>query len=160
MLDFVAKTGMVGVETDGQYEGAYCGDTNATGDHRHNGGANSWHAQMEATASFNIALKALGGYQTGADNYPWSGANRWNHADTDAGFGVPSFHEKVAIGRDYVYDSTVLRLHSSGCYPLFDLTRGVTANNSECPDRVSCIDFAIASFLGQGITGIVIGESM
>lgn len=159
VLDFVAETGMVGVETDGQYEGAYCGDKNATGDHRHNGGANSWHAQMEATASFNVALKALGGYQTGADAFFWSGVNRWNHADTDAGYFLPSFLEKLAVGRDYVYDSTVLRLHSSGCYSLFDLTR-MTSNNSECPSRLACIDFGLASYLGQGITGIVVGESM
>jgi hypothetical protein len=114
---------------------------------------------MEATASFNVALKALGGYQTGADAYLWSGANRWNHVDTDAGFRIPSFHEYVAVGRDYVYDSTVLRLHSSGGYLLFDLTR-VTLNNSECPSRLSCIDLGLASFLGQGITGVVSGESM
>jgi hypothetical protein len=78
VLDFVVATGMVGVETDGQYENAYCGDD--TGDHHHSGGAGSWHAQVQATAGFNTALKAIGGYQTGADAYWWSGANKWNHA--------------------------------------------------------------------------------
>lgn len=77
VLDFIVETGLMGIETDGQYESAFCGDTNATGDHRHNGGAGSWHAQMEVTADFNAALKAIGAYQTGADAYFWSGANRW-----------------------------------------------------------------------------------
>ena len=59
VLDFVTETGMIGVETDGQYEGAYCGDT--SGDHHHNGGVGSWHAQMQATAQGNVALKAIKG---------------------------------------------------------------------------------------------------
>ena len=33
--------------------------------------------------AFNKKLKSLGIYQTGADGYVWSGAQRWNHADTD-----------------------------------------------------------------------------
>jgi hypothetical protein len=75
VLDFVLATGMIGVETDGQYENAYCGDEG--GDHHHNGGMGSWHAQMSATADFNVKLKAIKGYQTGADAYMWSGANKW-----------------------------------------------------------------------------------
>ena len=38
----------------------------------------------------------------------------WNHADTDAGYNLPSFWERLTVGRDYVYDSTTSRLHSSG----------------------------------------------
>ena len=159
VLDFMVETGMMGIETDGEYEGAFCGDSNSTGDHHHVGGAGSWHAQMQVTSDFNAAVKNLGGYQTSADAYYWSGVNRWNHADTDAGFGIPSFYERVAVGRDYVYDSTTTRLHSSGCYMLFDLTR-ITVNNSECPSRLACIDFGLASYLGQGITGIVAGASL
>ena len=75
VLDFVVAVGLVGVETDGQYEGAACADT--SGDHHHNGVAGSWHAQVAATADFNVRLKALGVYQTGADAYWWSGANKW-----------------------------------------------------------------------------------
>jgi hypothetical protein len=49
---------MIGVETDGQYENAYCGDD--SGDHHHNGCIGSWHSQMTTTDNFNKALKAIG----------------------------------------------------------------------------------------------------
>jgi hypothetical protein len=83
ILDFARAVGLSGVETDGQYENAACMD--GTGDHHHNGLIGSWDAQIQVTADFNAALKGLGIYQTGADAYWMSGANRWNHADTDAG---------------------------------------------------------------------------
>lgn len=69
---------------------------------------------MAVTASFNEQMKQLNVYQTGADAYLFSGANFWNHADTDAGYSLPSFWERLTVGRDYVYDSTTSRLHSSG----------------------------------------------
>ena len=87
VLNFTQFVGLEGIETDGQYENAPCADT--SGDHRHNGVAGSWQAQMFATADFNEKVKLQGLYQSGADAYEWSGANQWNHADTDAGFGLP-----------------------------------------------------------------------
>ena len=66
-LDFVRATNLSGVETDGQYENAFCGDEDEAGDHHHSGGAGSYDAQLKATIEFNVALKALGLYQTGAD---------------------------------------------------------------------------------------------
>jgi hypothetical protein len=157
VLDFVTETGMIGVETDGQYEGAYCGDT--SGDHHHNGGAGSWHAQMEATAQFNVALKAIKGYQTGADAYMWSGANKWNHADTDAGYGLGSLWERLSVGRDYVYDSTTTRLHSSGMYGVGDVA-GASRQCDPSPGRLVCVDYALASFLGQGVVCDNVGASL
>lgn len=148
VLDFVQATGMIGVETDGQYENAYCGDD--SGDHHHNGGIGSWHSQMTATADFNKALKAIGGYQTGADAYMWSGANKWNHADTDAGYSLSSLWERLSVGRDYIYDSTTTRLHSSGMYGM----NNIASASRQCdpyPGRLACVDFALASFLGQGV---------
>ncbi len=96
MLDFVSAAGLGGVETDGQFEGIPCYDT--TGDHEHNGIAGGFHYQLEATLAFNRALKALGAYQTGADAYAYSGANKWNHADTDA-FGQLALWEQQTVGR-------------------------------------------------------------
>ena len=58
VLAFIADVGLGGLETDGQYEGAACTDQGH--DHRHNGVAGSWAAQLEATRGFNRALKALG----------------------------------------------------------------------------------------------------
>ena len=72
---------------------------------------------------------------------------------------MPSFYERVAVGRDYIYDSTTTRTHSSGQYFLFDLTR-VTVNNTECPSRLACIDFGLASYLGQGVDGVVLAASL
>ena len=75
------ETRMGGLETDGQFESIACADEG--GDHHHNGVAGGWHYGIEATLAFNVQLKALGAYQTGADGYCFSGANKWNHADTD-----------------------------------------------------------------------------
>ena len=63
-----------------QYESIPCSDT--SGDHHHNGIAGGYSYGMKAARDFNRDLKALGVFQTGADAYFWSGANRWNHADT------------------------------------------------------------------------------
>jgi hypothetical protein len=157
VLDFIAETGMMGVETDGQYEGAFCGDTG--GDHHHNGGDGSWHAQMQATAQFNVALKAQRSYQTGADAYMWSGANKWNHADTDAGYGLGSLWERLSVGRDYIYDSTTTRLHSSGMYGVNDIA-SASRQCDPTPGRLVCVDFALASFLGQGVVSDNVAPSL
>ena len=79
VLTFAAKVGFYGVETDGQFEGASCSDPT----HSHHGVSNSFDAQLKVTQRFNNQLKARGLYQTGADAYVFSGANRWNAADTD-----------------------------------------------------------------------------
>ena len=42
---------------------------------------------------FNKQLKARRAYQTGADGYVWSGANKWNHADTDAFGRLPVWEQ-------------------------------------------------------------------
>ena len=68
---------------------------------------------MAAALDFNTKLKAIGAYQTGADACYWHGANRWNHADTDAYGGLPLW-EMHTTGRMYLYDSTVRRLPTSG----------------------------------------------
>jgi hypothetical protein len=76
ILEFSADVGLMGVETDGEYEFASCSDE--THDHHHNGVAGSWDRQLNSTLGFNAALKQRGLYQTGADAYYWSGAQSWN----------------------------------------------------------------------------------
>ena len=148
VLDFARAVNLSGIETDGQYESAACADEG--GDHHHNGLAGSWHAQMAATSDFNHKLREQGLYQTGADAYFWSGAAKWNHADSDAGYSLSSLWERLSVGRDYVYDSTTTRLHSSGMYGLNDL-EGASRQCDPSPGRLLCVDFALASFLGQGV---------
>ena len=96
VLAFIKDTGMQGLETDGQYEGYAwtralisvvgqlarcrgcrysCADDSH--DHHHNGIEGAWSYQLQTTLDFNKALKALGVYQTGADAYVFSGANKW-----------------------------------------------------------------------------------
>ena len=157
VLKFAQQVGLFSVETDGQYESAACADTG--GDHHHNGLAGSWHAQIAATADFNIAMKANGLYQTGADSYEFSGTNKWNHADTDAGYSLPSLWERLSVGRDYVYDSTTTRTHSSGMYGLGDLAQASLSCNPS-PGRLVCVDFALASFLGQGVVPDVVASQL
>ena len=68
--------------------------------------------------------------------------------------------QRLQIGREYVYDSTVSRLHSSGMFPINYISGQAAA---ECtgtngkPPRLQCIDFALASFFGQGVVPNAMG---
>ena len=99
------------------------------------------------TIEFNVQLKTLGLYQTGADAYFWSGANKWNHADTDAFTELPLW-EQMTVGRMYIYDSTYSRLPSSGQIMVNDLTTS-SADSPGCSgkplDRVKCIDYVVGT---------------
>ena len=148
VLSFIKETGMGGLETDGQYEGYSCADT--TGDHHHNGIAGGWSYQLQTTLDFNVALKGLGAYQTGADAYVFSGANKWNHADTDA-FGRLPFWPRLTVGRMYIYDSTMNRVPASGQIGVNDLSASsLTCGKPGSPARVACFDYALASGFGYG----------
>lgn len=147
VLEFLEYTGMRGLETDGQFESIPCSDT--SGDHHHNGIAGGWHYQLKATEDFNKALKALGLYQTGADAYSASGANKWNHADTDEFSHLPLW-EMHTVGRMYIYDSTVSRLPSSGQIGLNDLSE---ASKSCGRPRLSCFDFVLGTQIMMGSIG-------
>jgi hypothetical protein len=153
VLAFMGEVGLSGLETDGQYEGAQCADTH--GDHRHNGIKGGWSYQIQAALDFNANLKAIGAYQTGADAYYWHGANRWNHADTDAFGGLPLW-EMHTVGRMYVFDSTIGRLPTSGTLWVGDIASATNAswngryNSShdrcEGRPRLACIDFLMAGY--------------
>mmetsp|Transcript_34143 Transcript_34143/g.102956 ORF Transcript_34143/g.102956 Transcript_34143/m.102956 type:complete len:948 (-) Transcript_34143:12-2855(-) len=143
VLTFIKETGMGGLETDGQYEDYSCAD--AAGDHRHNGIDGSYSYQLQTTLDFNVALKGLGVYQTGADAYVFSGANKWNHADTDA-FGRLPFWPHLTVGRMYVYDSTMNRVPASGQIGVNDLaTSSLSCGKAGTAARVACFDYALAS---------------
>lgn len=152
VLDFVSDVGLGGLETDGQFEGIACAD--ATHDHSHNGLAGGWSAQMEVTLGFNVELKKLGIYQTGADGYAFSGAQRWNHADTDQFQHLPLW-EQITVGRMYTYDSTMTRVPSSGQIGVQDLVPALASPDSGCEragGRLRCLDFVLGSlyiFAGQ-----------
>eukprot|EP00759_Apiculatamorpha_spiralis_P003710 PhF_6_TR11721/c0_g1_i1/m.19116 len=155
VLNFAKTVGLSGVETDGQYENAACGD--AGGDHHHNGLDGSYDAQLKATLTFNQAMKGLGIYQTGADAYYWDGANNWNHADTDAGYSLPDLWERLTVGREYVYDSTTTRLASSGSYGIGDISNAAKQCGN---DRVLCMDYALASFFAVGVNPTIVASSL
>ena len=191
VLNFIKETGMQGLETDGQCaswhlfvvslsltvvdrvradEGYSCEDE--SGDHHHNGIKGAFTAQIESTLDFNVALKGLGVYQTGADAYAFSGANkcahalhqdvscmqsdrvsttgRWNHADTDA-FGRLPFWPRLTVGRMYVFDSTMNRVPASGQIGVNDLSASSLACGAAgTAARMHCFDFALASGFGYG----------
>lgn len=139
VLAFIKETGMQGLETDGQYEGYACADE--SGDHHHNGLHGSFSRQIQSTLDFNKALKGLGVYQTGADAYAFSGANKWNHADTDA-FGRLPFWPRATVGRMYIYDSTMNRVPASGQIGVNDLASSSQACGAPGSSaRVACFDW-------------------
>ena len=101
-----------------------------------------------------LSALSLPADQTGADAYRYSGANRWNHADTDA-FGHLPLWEQHEVGRMYVYDSTMTRLASSGQLGVNDLA---AFSKSSCDgtngrSRMLCFDFVLAGYWGWGVVG-------
>jgi len=148
---------MGGLETDGQYEGYVC--ANEHGDHHHNGLAGSWHAQTQATIDFNIGLKKLGAYQTSADSYVFSGTNRWNHADTDAAGYLP-FWEYLTMARNYCYDSTFVRVPTSGQYGIMDMTQTTFDNcGGYGLARMQCLNFAVGALLVSGTFPVIVADT-
>jgi hypothetical protein len=105
---------------------------------------------MESTLDFNKALKGLGVYQTGADAFAFSGANKWNHADTDA-FGHLPFWPRATVGRMYIYDSTMNRVPASGQIGVNDLASSSQACGAPGTSaRVACFDWGLASGYAYG----------
>lgn len=158
VLDFIKNTSLGGLETDGQYEAYPCAATH--GDHRHNGIDGSFHAQLATTLEFNVNLKKLGVYQTSADSYVFSGTNRWNHADNDAGFRL-SLWEGMTMSRNYCYDSTYFRVPTSGQYCINDMTQRTF---DECGGyglaRMQCLHFALGSLLVSGTFPVFISDTL
>eukprot|EP00294_Goniomonas_avonlea_P005130 CAMPEP_0114548274 /NCGR_PEP_ID=MMETSP0114-20121206/4894_1 /TAXON_ID=31324 /ORGANISM="Goniomonas sp, Strain m" /LENGTH=871 /DNA_ID=CAMNT_0001732853 /DNA_START=1 /DNA_END=2617 /DNA_ORIENTATION=+ len=144
VIAFILDVGLDGVETDGQYEGAACADN--TGDHRHNGLMGSFSAQTDATQQFNVAIKAIGGYQTSADGYVFTGTNKWNHLDTDHFWSLP-FWEFTTVSRMYIWDSTRTRVPTAGAILVQDLATTSTACGTGA-SRMLCFDWGLASMFG------------
>jgi len=140
VLQFIRDTGLTGLETDGQYEAIPCADKH--GDHHHNGIEGGWAVGTDVTREFNVQLKVLGLYQTGADAYSFSGSNKWNHADTDAFSHLPTW-EQFTVGRMYIYDSTISRLPSSGQIGVHDLAS--LSKNCQGRTRLLCFDFVLGT---------------
>lgn len=110
----------------------------------------SYSRQIQSTLDFNKALKGLGVYQTGADAYAFSGANKWNHADTDA-FGHLPFWPRATVGRMYIYDSTMNRVPASGQIGVNDLASSSQACGAPGTSaRVACFDWGLASGYAYG----------
>ena len=142
VLAFAAKVGFYGVETDGEFEGGSCSDPS----HDHHGVHGAFDAQLKVTQRFNAQLKARGMYQTGADAYVFSGANRWNAADTDEViWRIDDVVEWSTLGRMYAFDSTYDRVPTSGQYTVDDLV-GRCTNDPLQIDVVQCVDFVIGGF--------------
>ena len=64
---------------------------------------------------------------------------------------------KLQIGREYVYDSTVSRVKTSGSYGIGNIAEGAR----ECgAARLACVDFALASFYGGGVIPTVLAPAL
>jgi len=110
------------------------------------------------TLEFNIGLKKIGAYQSGADAFVFSGANRWNHADTDAGFHLP-FWEGLTMGRAYCYDSTYTRVPTSGQYMALDLAARAFDNcGGYGAARIECVNFGLGSFIVSGHFPVLLAD--
>lgn len=84
---------------------------------------------------------------------------RADHADTDAGYSLGTLSDRLAIGREYVFDSTTSRVKTSGSYGIGN----IAASSNSCGSgaaRVACVDFALASFYSLGVLPTVVAASL
>jgi hypothetical protein len=112
---FTKTVGLRGIETNGEYENAACTDT--TGDHR-NGVDGSYHAPVRAPPTSTSASRA--GAWASADAS--SGAVSTATPTATRTRGPPDLLGAHRRGARLVYDSTVMRVASSGGYGVADVT--------------------------------------
>jgi hypothetical protein len=149
IVDFLRRTGMSMLETDGPYEGATCAVTGASGFLHAN---NSQLTQYTANVAFYRQLKReLNTFLTVPDPY-WNsgGTNREPAGYTDAwNRQIPQTErgtlEYLQTARMYLYDSTLFKPTTEGWLG-FEMSR----TPPPLDQHLSTLEEALASLLGQG----------
>ncbi|MXY99282.1 alpha-galactosidase [Candidatus Poribacteria bacterium] len=110
VLNFIDKTGMDVIVTDGPYHGDVCAST--THEH-HNGLEDSQLRQWEACVQFYYECRARGIQINSPDQYYLNGSNKCGMGYRETNFSLPR-ERQILIARQNIYDGTYEKTPSMG----------------------------------------------
>ena len=110
VLNFMDKTGMDVIETDGPYHGDVCA---ATTHEHHNGLEDSQLRQWEACVHFYHECRKRGIYINSPDQYYLNGSNKCGMGYRETNFSLPR-ERQILIARQNIYDGTYEKTPSMG----------------------------------------------
>jgi hypothetical protein len=150
LLEFVEKTGMDMVETDGPYHGFPCHSTKHTG---HKGFADSFRANWERCSWFYNECARRGIYVITPDWYYSAGANKTPMGYKETNWSLPREHQ-VIIARQNIYDGTLWRGPTMS-YMFLPLVQyhggGAAATIEPLDEHLDVYDAQLAQFFGMGV---------
>ena len=150
VLNFMDKTGMGVIVTDGPYHGDVCASTQHA---HHNGLADSQLRQWEACVNFYYECRARGIQINSPDNYYLNGSNKCGMGYRETNFSLPR-ERQILIARQNIYDGTYEKTPSMGWMfvPLVEYHGGGAAATFEplC-EHLDDYEWHLAQNFGSGV---------
>ncbi|MCC6444705.1 MAG: alpha-galactosidase [Armatimonadetes bacterium] len=110
VLDFMDKTGMDVIETDGPFHGDVCASTEYK---HHRGLKDSQLRQWQACVNFYHECRKRGIYINSPDSYYLNGSNKCGMGYREDNFSLPRWRQ-ILIARQNIYDGTFEKAPSMG----------------------------------------------
>ena len=144
--NFISKTGLAMLETDGPYGGGSCASTT----HKHHHGfEDSIYKQTQLQNAFYHEMRRLNVYVNQPDNYFFQGGSRTGMGYDEQQYSLPRWRD-LSISRAGMYDDLYSRLPTQGWMfvPLGDYHAGGDAATFQ--NHPQEYEFALAQYLGAG----------
>ena len=159
VLNFIDKTGMDAIVTDGPYHGDVCASTKHE---HHNGLADSQLRQWEACVQFYYECRARGIQINSPDQYYLNGSNKCGMGYRETNFSLPR-ERQILIARQNIYDGTYEKTPSMGWMfvPLVEYHGGGAAATFEplC-EHLDDYEWHLAQNFGSGVNATYRGPRL
>ena len=159
VLNFMDKTGMDAIVTDGPYHGDVCASTRHE---HHNGLADSQLRQWEACVQFYYECRARGIQINSPDQYYLNGSNKCGMGYRETNFSLPR-ERQILIARQNIYDGTFEKTPSMGWMfvPLVEYHGGGQAATFEplC-EHLDDYEWHLAQNFGSGVNATYRGPRL
>eukprot|EP00754_Rhynchopus_humris_P025613 Rhum_TRINITY_DN14949_c0_g1::Rhum_TRINITY_DN14949_c0_g1_i1::g.128763::m.128763 len=152
--NFINKTGLAMLETDGPYAGQSCSSTSHA--HHHNE-ADSVYKQTQLQNEFYKQMRALNIYVNQPDNYFFQGGSRTGMGYDEQQYSLPRWRD-LSISRMGLYDDLYVHLPSQGWMflPLTQYHAGGSAAIFENHNEE--YEWGLAQYLGAGTAACYRGD--
>jgi hypothetical protein len=150
LLDFMEKTGMDLIETDGPYHGFPC---HSTGHPGHKGFLDSFRVNWEGNCRFYEECARRGIYVMSPDWYYAARVNRTPMGYKETNWSLPR-EQQIIIARQNIYDGTLWRVPSMSFMflPLVNYHgRNPNATIEPLSKHLAVYDAQLAQFFGMGV---------
>lgn len=157
VVNFINKTGLSMLETDGPYGGESCA---ATGHSYHVGLEDSVYQQNRKQNEFYAQMRQLGLYINAPDNFFYSGSSRTGMGYDESQYSLPRWQD-LSISRMGMYDDLYAHLPTQGWMfvPLVDYHGGgPDAAFEPLASHLQEYEWALAQYLGAGVAACYRGN--